>query len=332
MGLPNKMRYAWCEQFGGPEVLELREGPLPELGAGEVLIKVAAAGVNRPDLAQRQGNYPPPAGASPIIGLEVAGTVVAAPAGSRWQVGDQVCALTPGGGYAEYCRVPSEQCLPIPQGLSLIEAAGVPETYFTVWANLFQMGQLKAGERVLIHGGASGIGTTAIQLAKAFGATVYTTAGTEAKCAACLELGATAAINYRSQDFASEIAALTDGQGVDVILDIVGAPYFERNLNSLALEGRLLLVATQGGATTNVNLAKMMQKRLRIMGSTMRPRPVSNKAIIARELEEQVWPLFVSQTIRVVLDRVFPFEQVVEAHRYLEAGAHIGKVILDLSA
>lgn len=332
MGLPNRMRYAWCEQFGGPEVLELREGPLPELGEGEVLIKVAAAGVNRPDLAQRQGNYPPPAGASPIIGLEVAGTVVAAPAGSRWKVGDQVCALTPGGGYAEYCRVPSEQCLPIPQGLSLIEAAGVPETYFTVWANLFQMGQLKAGERVLIHGGASGIGTTAIQLAKAFGATVYTTAGTEAKCAACLELGATAAINYRSQDFASEIAALTDGQGVDVILDIVGAPYFERNLNSLALEGRLLLVATQGGATTNVNLAKIMQKRLRIIGSTMRPRPVSNKAIIARELEEQVWPLFASQTIREVLDRVFPFEQVVEAHRYLEAGAHIGKVILDLSA
>lgn len=332
MELPTTMRYAWCEQFGGPEVLELREGPLPELGEDEVLIKVAAAGVNRPDLAQRQGNYPPPAGASPIIGLEVAGTVVAAPEGSRWQIGNQVCALTPGGGYAEYCRVPSEQCLPIPQGLSLIEAAGAPETYFTVWANLFQMGQLKAGERVLIHGGASGIGTTAIQLAKVFGATVYTTAGTDAKCAACLELGATAAINYRTQDFASEIASLTDGEGVDVVLDIVGAPYFERNLNSLRLDGRLLLVATQGGAVSEVNLGKIMQKRARIMGSTMRPRSVSNKAIIARELEARVWPLFASQTIRVALDRVLPFEQVVEAHRYLEAGEHIGKVILDLSA
>jgi putative PIG3 family NAD(P)H quinone oxidoreductase len=317
-------------QPGGPEVLCLAEAPKPEPGDGEVLIRVEAAGVNRPDLLQRQGKYPPPAGASPVLGLEVAGTIEAAPRESRWKRGDRVCALVPGGGYAEYCKTPESHCLPVPEGLTIEEAAGIPETYFTVWANVFQIGELKQGERLLVHGGTSGIGTTAIQLARAFGATVFVTAGSEAKCAACLKLGAAGAINYLRQDFVHEIRALTP-HGVDVVLDIVGGPYTPRNIECLVLRGRLVQIAVQQGAETTINLAKVMQKRLIITGSTMRPRSVADKAQIAHELESQVWPLLAAGQVKVIVDRVFPFAEAAEAHRYLENGAHIGKVILKLT-
>jgi NADPH2:quinone reductase len=294
-------------------VLRIAEADPPIPRDGEVLIKVEAAGVNRPDLLQRQGKYPPPPGASPVLGLEVAGTL---PSGER------VCALAPGGGYAEYCVVPAPQCLPVPRGLSMEEAGGIPETFFTVWANVFQIGGLQAGERILIHGGASGIGTTAIQLAHAFGATVFATAGTEEKRLACEELGAARAINYRERDFAAEFS------GMDVVLDMVGAPYAARNIECLAPGGRLVQIAVQGGAEATVNLAKIMQKRLTLTGSTMRPRTVEDKGRIAAELRERVWPLLESGRVKVRVDRVFPLEQAGEAHRYLESGAHIGKVIL----
>jgi NADPH2:quinone reductase len=287
------------------------EVPVP--GDGEVLIRVAAAGVNRPDLLQAAGRYPPPPGASPILGLEVAGTVEG--------TGERVCALVPGGGCAEYCVAPAAHCLPIPAGFSMEEAAGIPETFFTVWANVFQIGQLKAGERILIHGGSSGIGTTAIQLAREFGATVFATAGTAEKCRACEGLGARA-INYREQDFVAEV-----GQ-VDLVLDMVGGPYTARNIECLAPFGRLVQIATQQGAEATVNLAKIMQRRITVTGSTMRPRTVEDKARIARELHEQVWPLLESGRVRVIVDRIFPLEQVGEAHRYLQKGDHIGKVIL----
>jgi len=312
------MRYIECVGPGGPEVLRVAEGPRPEPRAGEVLIRVEAAGVNRPDVLQRQGRYPPPPGASPILGLEVAGTSVA--------TGERLCALVPGGGYAEYCVVPEPQCLPIPRGLSMEEAAGIPETYFTVWANVFQIGGLKAGERILIHGGASGIGTTAIQLARAFGARVFATAGTEEKCRACERLGAERAINYRDADFAAELKG-----AVDVVLDIVGGPYLARNLECLAPRGRLVQIAVQQGAEGAINLAKIMQKQLTLTGSTMRPRAVEDKGRIARELHEQVWPLLEERTVRVLVDRVFAFEDAAGAHRYLESGAHIGKVILKVA-
>ena len=312
------MRYIECVGPGGPEVLHVAEGPRPEPRAGEVLIRVEAAGVNRPDVLQRQGRYPPPPGASPILGLEVAGTSVA--------TGERLCALVPGGGYAEYCVVPEPQCLPIPRGLSMEEAAGIPETYFTVWANVFQIGGLKAGERILIHGGASGIGTTAIQLARAFGARVFATAGTEEKCRACERLGAERAINYRDADFAAELKG-----AVDVVLDIVGGPYLARNLECLAPRGRLVQIAVQQGAEGAINLAKIMQKQLTLTGSTMRPRAVEDKGRIARELHEQVWPLLEERTVRVLVDRVFAFEDAAGAHRYLESGAHIGKVILKVA-
>lgn len=309
------MRYVECGGAGGPEVLRIAEAPRPEPGTGEVLIQVQAAGVNRPDIAQRQGKYPPPAGASPILGLEVAGTVVG--------TGKRVCALVPGGGYAEYCVTPESHCLPAPQGLAMEEAAGIPETFFTVWANLFQIGALKAGDRFLVHGGTSGIGTTAIQLAHAFGATVYATAGSKEKCAACVRLGAERAINYREQDFAKELRG-----AVDLILDMVGGSYAARNIECLAPGGRLVQIAVQQGAEVTVNLAKIMQKRITVTGSTMRPRSVEDKAQIARELREQVWPLLESGRVKVLVDRVFPLEQAAEAHRYLEAGEHVGKVIL----
>jgi putative PIG3 family NAD(P)H quinone oxidoreductase len=302
---------------GGPEVLRVAEGPIPVPREGEVLIRVAAAGVNRPDLLQRQGKYPPPPGASPVLGLEVAGTVAG--------TGEQVCALVSGGGYAEYCVAPAGQCLPIPAGLSMEEAAGIPETFFTVWANVFQIGHLQTGERILVHGGTSGIGTTTIQLARAFGAKVFATAGTLAKCDACLALGAERAVNYREQDFAAEL------RDMDVILDMVGAPYTPRNIECLAPHGRLVQIAVQQGAEASVNLAKIMQKRLTITGSSMRPRTVDDKAQIARELHERVWPLLESRTVRVLVDRVFPFEQAADTHRYLETGEHIGKVILKVA-
>ena len=317
------MYFVDVPQPGPPEVLRIDESPIPSPGDGEVLIRVEAAGVNRPDLLQRQGSYPPPPGASPILGLEVAGTVAAAPAQSRWKEGDRLCALVPGGGYAEYCVAPDAHCLPMPAGLSMEEAAGIPENYFTVWANVFQIGGLQSGERILVHGGASGIGTTAIQLAREFGATVFATAGTAEKCRACEALGARA-INYREQDFVAE------ARGVDLILDMVGAPYAPRNIECLAPRGRLVQIAVQQGAAATVNLAKIMQKRLTVTGSTMRPRTVADKAQIARDLEKHVWPLLESGRVRVIVDRVFPFADVVSAHRYLEAGAHIGKVILSL--
>jgi putative PIG3 family NAD(P)H quinone oxidoreductase len=316
------MRFVDVPQPGGPEVLRIAERETPSPDGREVLIRVEAAGVNRPDLQQRAGRYPPPPGASPILGLEVAGTIHAKGPGANWNEGDRVCALAPGGGYAEYCVVPDSHCLPIPRGLSVEEAASIPETFFTVWANAFQIGQLKAGERILIHGGASGIGTTAIQLAHAFGATVFATAGTPQKCRFCEQIGATNAVNYREQDFVKEF------RDVDLILDIVGGSYTPRNIECLAPRGRLVQVSVQQGAEAAVNLSKVMQKRLLITGSTMRPRTIADKAQIASELREHVWPLLEAGRVKVIVDRVFPLQEVAEAHRYLESGVHIGKVIL----
>jgi putative PIG3 family NAD(P)H quinone oxidoreductase len=323
--------------FGGPEVLRPVERPVPEPGVNEVLIRVHAAGVNRPDILQRLGRYPPPPGASDIPGLEISGIVegngppLEGETG-RWAPGDRVCALVAGGGYAEWAAVPARQCLPIPPGIDMIPAAALPETYFTVWTNLFQRAQLRTGESVLVHGGSSGIGTTAIQLARAFGATVYATAGTDAKCAACRRLGATGAINYRSTDFGQAIAELTSERGVNVILDIVGGSYLERNLRSLAIEGRLVQIGLQGGAQGTVNLAALMQRRLTLTGSTLRSRSIAEKAAIARELEQHVWPLLTSGIVGPVIDRTLPLASAAEAHRLLESGEVIGKVVLTTAA
>jgi len=324
------MRYVAISAPGGPEVLQVTEGPAPVPGAAEVLIEVHAAGVNRPDLLQRAGKYPPPEGASPILGLEVAGVVAARGGGAGPAVGDRVCALAPGGGYAEFCVVPAAHCLPVPAGWSLPEAAGIPETFFTVWANLFQLGRLQAGERVLVHGGTSGIGTTAIQLASAFGAEVFATAGSPEKCAACLSLGAKAAINYRASAFVDEVARLTAGRGVDVVLDIVGGPYTAQNLRCLAPGGRLVQVGVQEGAEVTFNWMRVMLKRLTLTGSTMRSRSVEEKARIAAELRARVWPLLEARRVRVLVDRVFPLVDVRQAHEHLERGRHIGKVILQV--
>jgi NADPH2:quinone reductase len=314
---------------GGPSVLQVENASRPVPRAGEVLIEVRAAGVNRPDISQREGRYPPPPGASPVLGLEVAGYVSALGAEvSTLAVGDAVCALAPGGGYAEFCAVPAGHCLPVPEGFSMIEAAGLPETFFTVWANVFQLGQLRAGERLLVHGGTSGIGTTAIQLARAFGAEVYVTAGSEEKCEAARKLGATAALDYKQIIFEEEILRRTEGRGMDVVLDMVGGPYTERNLKCLARDGRIVQIATQLGATVNLNLIAVMQKRARITGSMLRPRSVEEKARIADELRAQVWPRLARGEMRPVIDRVFALEAVAEAHAYLESGQHVGKVIL----
>jgi putative PIG3 family NAD(P)H quinone oxidoreductase len=330
--LPANMRFVGLTGPGGPEVLELRSMPTPVPGAHEVVIKVHAAGINRPDILQRQGKYPPPPGASPVLGLEVAGIVATAGKEAKPKVGDAVCALVPGGGYAEYCQVPGAHCLPVPRGLSLLQAGGIPETFFTVWANVFQIAGLKRGELFLVHGGAGGIGTTAMQLAHASGAQVFTTAGTDEKCARCLTLGADHAFNYKSQDFAEEIKRITAGRGVDVILDMVGGDYAERNVDSLAMRGRLVQIAVQKGANVTLNLAKIMQKRLIVTGSTLRPRSIEEKAAIARELQVHAWPLLEDGKVKVIIDRVFPFTQVKQAHDYFERGAHVGKVILDMTA
>ena len=326
--VPEKMKFVHFAQPGGPEALTIAEGPVPQPGEREVLVRVAAAGVNRADLLQREGKYPPPPGASPILGLEVAGTVAAASAQSRWKIGDQVCALVAGGGYAEYCLAPDLQCLPIPRGLSPEESAGIPETFFTVWTNVFQMEQLRPGEKILVHGGTSGVGTTALQLARAFGATVFATAGSEEKCHACLELGARAAINYKEKDFVQEIKRLTGERGVDFVLDIVGAPYTARNIECLAIQGRLVQVSTQQGAEALVNLGIIMRKRLLLTGSTLRPRSVEEKGEIAHGLYEKVWPLLESGRVKVVVDRVFPLAKVADAHRRMASSQHIGKIIL----
>ena len=314
---------------GPPEVLKLARRPVVPPGAGEVLIRVAAAGVNRPDVHQRQGNYPPPPGASDIPGLEVAGEIVAVGEGvTEWRAGDSVCALVTGGGYAEYCLAPAPQCLPVPKGLTAVEAAGIPETFFTVWTNAFERGRLAAGETLLVHGGSSGIGTVAIQLGRAFGARVFATAGSPEKCAACATLGAERAINYRDEDFVAVVKEQTDGRGADVILDMVGGDYIPRNVDCLALEGRLVLIALQRGAKAELNFAALMFRRLTITGSSLRPRTVEQKGAIARALRERVWPLLESGQVRPVVHARFPLAEAAAAHRLMESSAHIGKIIL----
>lgn len=323
------MRVVEISAPGGPEVLRLAERPDPVAGAGEVLIDVAAAGVNRPDAMQREGRYPPPKGASDIPGLEVSGRVAATgPGVTRWRQGDSVMALLSGGGYATRAVAPEPQCLPVPRGLSLIEAAAVPETFFTVWTNVFERGALKPGETLLVHGGASGIGTTAIQLARALGSTVYTTAGSDERCRALEALGAAAAINYRSTDFASRIAELTGKRGVDVILDIVGGPYIERNLASLARNGRLVMIGFMGGNTAAAfDARQIILRRLTITGSTLRIRTIAEKGAIARQLEAHVWPLIEQRKVGPIIHATFPLEHAAAAHAALDEG-HVGKIVL----
>jgi NADPH2:quinone reductase len=327
--LPTRMVAIEIAQPGGPDVLQPVERPMPSLRNGEVLIRVEAAGVNRPDVMQRLGKYPPPAGASDIPGLEVAGTIAAVGrAVTRWRLGDRVCALVAGGGYAQFCAAPEAQCLPSPGSMTATAAAAVPETFFTVWTNLFQRAGLHEGEQVLIHGGTSGIGTTAIQLARAFGAVVYATAGSPDKCGACVRLGAAVAINYRTEDFVAVIRERTGGRGVDVILDIIGGDYLPRNVDCLALNGRLVQIGLIGGARAQVNLTAILQRRLTVTGSTLRARTVEEKGALARELEAHVWPLLAAGAVAPVIDRVFPLAQAADAHRAIEAGDHIGKIVL----
>lgn len=317
---------------GNPDVLRLGDRPVPVPGAGEVLIRVSASGVNRPDVFQRKGNYPPPPGASDIPGLEVAGVIeqghapVLADAG--FSLGDRVCALVAGGGYAQWCVAPIAQCLPVPQGLTDVQAASLPETIFTVWSNLMDRGQLKAGESVLIQGGTSGIGVTAIQIAKAFGARVFATAGTDEKCAACVALGADAAINYKTSDFQTEIARLTDGQGVDVILDMVAGSYVAKEVQCLREDGRLVIISVQGGVHSELDAGLVLRRRLTVTGSTLRPRPVAFKAAIAQACLTRVWPLLVSGKIKPVIHSVFDAAEAAKAHALMESNQHVGKIVL----
>jgi len=331
--IPQSMRYVAHEPGGGPEVMRIEEMALPKPGPRDVLVKVAFAGVNRPDLFQRAGHYPPPPGASPVLGLEVSGQVLAP--GSKvteWNAGDEICALTAGGGYAEYCSVNAGHCLPIPRGLDLAQAAALPENLFTVWTNLIDRGRLKSGERVLIHGGSSGIGYMAIQLAAQWGAQVFTTVGTEQKAAFCRKLGAELAINYRSQDFVQEIEQATEKHGVDVILDMVGGDYVPKNLSLLKLEGRLIQIAfLRSSIVPALDLREVMLRRLTITGSTLRPRSIDEKAAIAASLKQIVWPLLESGKIKVVIDSVFPIADVANAHRLMAESRHIGKILLRVS-
>ncbi len=316
---------------GAPSVMKIAEGPIPSIRAGEVLIEVEYAGVNRPDVAQRKGDYPPPPGASPILGLEVAGKITAiAPDVTQWRAGDRVCALTPGGGYAEYCAAPATHCLPIPNGISMLEAAGIPETTFTVWTNVFDRGALKRGESFLVHGGSSGIGITAIQLAKAFGATVFTTVGNDDKAAACRKLGADTVFNYKSQDWAKELFELTEKRGVDVILDMVGGSYTNKNLRSLAPNGRLVQIAFLEAQKVEIDLAPIMMKRLTVTGSTLRPRTIAEKASIAKALLDHVWPLLEKGIAKPVICQVFPLAEAARAHELMESSTHIGKIMLQV--
>ncbi len=322
---------------GPPEVLRLVERPRPVPGTGEVLIAVAAAGVNRPDVLQRLGRYAPPADASDLPGLEVAGTIAevgpaAAGTAPRWQVGDGVCALVAGGGYAEFCLAPAEQCLPVPAGYSMIEAAALPETFFTVWTNVFDRGRLTRGETLLVHGGSSGIGTTAIQLGRAFGATVFATAGSDEKCAACRALGAEVATNYREGDWVADFRAASGGRGVDVILDMVGGDYVARNLDLLATDGRLVQIAFLKSSTATLDLMSVMRRRLTITGSTLRPQSVAAKAAIGKALEREVWPLLASRTVAPVIYATFALAAAAEAHRLMESSRHIGKIVLEVSS
>ncbi len=328
----DKMRAVEITAFGDPQVLKLGERPVPQAGAGELCIRVAASGVNRPDVIQRKGHYAPPPGASDLPGLEVAGVVVAGDAEAmRAQglaVGDHVCALVAGGGYAEYCVAPVAQCLPVPAGLSDVEAASLPETFFTVWSNVFDRGALQAGETLLIQGGSSGIGVTAIQLAKAFGAQVVVTAGSDEKCQACLALGADHAINYKTQDFVEEVKRITAGKGVDVILDMVAGDYVAREVDALADDGRLVIIAVQGGVKAEFNAGLVLRRRLHITGSTLRPRPVAFKAAIAKALQEKVWPLLASGQVRPIIHSQFVAAQADKAHALMESNQHIGKIML----
>ena len=331
MDLPSRMPVVEIRGAGGPDVLTIAERPLPEPAVGEVLIRVAAAGVNRPDVLQRKGRYAAPPGASDLPGLEVAGTVVrCGPSVSRWQVGDEVCALLAGGGYAGYAVAPEGQCLPRPAVLTFIEAAALPETCFTVWTNVFERGRLQPGERLLVHGGSSGIGTTAIQLARRHGATVYATAGTAAKCEACVALGAARAVNYRLEDFVAVLGDETAGRGVDVILDMVGGDYVARNLSLLAEDGRLVQIAVLHGSTATVDAALVMRRRLTFTGSTLRPRPVAEKARIAAALERTVWPWIAEGAFRPRIHATMPLGEAGAAHALMESSTHIGKVVLTL--
>jgi putative PIG3 family NAD(P)H quinone oxidoreductase len=314
---------------GGPEQLRLASRPVPQPAEGEVLIRVAAAGVNRPDVVQRQGHYPPPPGASDLPGMEVAGTVVAlGPKVSGVAIGDEVTALLAGGGYAEYAPAAAPLCLPIPAGLSLVEAAALPETYFTVWTNLFERGATKAGDNVLIHGGTSGIGTTAIQIAHAWGARVFATAGTHAKARFCEELGAVRGIDYRTEDFVQIVKLGTDGKGADVILDMVAGTYVQRNIEAAAVEGRIVVIAVQGGARAEIKMNTLMIKRLTLTGSTLRPRTVAQKAAVAEGVRRNLWPLLAAKRVRPIIHATFPLAQAAEAHRMMESSSHIGKIML----
>ena len=325
------MKYISHGAGGGPEVLVSAQTDMPDVKPGEVLIKVAFAGVNRPDCAQRSGRYPPPKGASPIMGLEVSGHIEALGEGVKgWSVGDRVCALCNGGGYAEFVAVPATQVLPIPLGMGLLQAAALPENYFTVWVNLFQRGHLKAGETLLVHGGSSGIGLTAIQLAKAFGATVYCTTGHDEKNMACLKAGADAAINYKVQDFVTEALQLTQGQGLNMVLDMVGGDYVERNLKALAVEGRLIQIAFLQGAKVNLDLTSLMIKRITYTGSTLRPRSNEDKAQIAQALQDHVWPLLIQGKALPIIYRVFNIDDAALAHALMESSVHIGKIMLSV--
>lgn len=327
------MRAIEITRFGPPEVLVETTRPAPVPGPGEVLVRVGASGANRPDVMQRKGNYPPPPGASDLPGLEVAGTLVAGDAAELAQaglkLGDPVCALVAGGGYAELCAVPLAQCLPVPPGLSIIEAAALPETFFTVWSTVFNLAGLKSGETLLVHGGSSGIGVTAIQLGKAFGATVVVTAGSEEKCAACRDLGADQAINYRTGDFVAEVLRLTGDRGADVILDMVAGDYVTREIGCLANDGRIAIISLLGGVKAEIDLGQVLFRRLTIFGTTLRPRSTAFKAAIAAELRDRVWPLIASGRIRPLIARVFPAAQSARAHALMESNQHIGKIVLD---
>ena len=329
MAIPETMRVVEIIEPGPPETLRIGTRPVPAPGAGEVSIRVAAAGVNRADTMQRKGNYPPPPGASDILGLEVSGTVAAVGQGvSDLAVGDEVCALLTGGGYAEYCLAPAPQCLPIPAGVSLIDAAALPEAYATVWTNVIDRGRLEEGESLLVHGGSSGIGTVAIQLARLFGARVFATAGTPAKCAACVALGAERAIDYRAEDFVAVLHEATGGRGVDLVLDMVGGAYLGRNLATLAIEGRLVIIALMEGARAELDLARLMSRRLTVTGATLRARSVEQKAEIMTALRARVWPRFASDELRPIVHATYSLADAAEAHRVMESSVHIGKLLL----
>ncbi|MED5573039.1 MAG: NAD(P)H-quinone oxidoreductase [Pseudomonadota bacterium] len=333
MFLPETMTVVEISEYGGPEVLKPASRPVPEPASGEALIRVAAAGVNRPDAIQRAGNYPPPAGQSDLPGLEVSGEIVALGDGaSGVSIGDTVCALTPGGGYAEYCIAPASHCLPVPDGISVTDAAGIPETSFTVWHNVFQRAYLQKGERFLVHGGSSGIGTTAIQLAKAFGAEVFTTAGSREKCDACEAIGADLAINYKEEDWVAVLRDKTEKQGVDVILDMVGGSYIQKNIDSLNWDGRLSIIAFLTGAKADLMLARFMVKRQTMTASTLRAQSDAAKAAIAAELREKVWPLFASSKVKPIIDSVLPLSKAAKAHERIESSTHIGKIILQIGS